>query len=431
MSQNPTKHTKVLIIGSGPAGYTAAVYAARAMLNPILVYGSEPGGQLTTTTDVENFPGFADVIQGPWLMDQMKEQAKAVGTEMIEDHISSVDLKKTPFEAIGDTGQKYTADSIIISTGAQARWLNLKSEQEFRGFGVSACATCDGFFFKDKEVAVVGGGNAAVEEAMFLTKFASKVKLIHRRDNLRAEKMLQKKLMDNKKIEIIWDSVVEDVIGDKDPKNVKGKKMIFFRQKLEEVITLPPPPKDDVKEALQVRDIVNVRTPEQVQSVRDHDQDPYFAIKRVIKKYKLEFHENELEQIIKESVPVITHFKNFFNRKRPHVVLPSINTLPSETNKTPAYPSGHACQSVIIARYVAGKEPRAERELMKAAYECGYGRVIAGFHYVSDFDIGNLLGEKMYVMMSKADFGAEMAEDTARGIRIKYKDLSETLKKLV
>ena len=207
--------------------------------------------------------------------------------------------------------------------------------------------------------------------------------------------------------------------------------MIFFRQKLEEVITLPPPPKDDMKEALQVRDIVNVRTPEQVQSVRDHDQDPYFAIKRVIKKYKLEFHENELEQIIKESVPVITHFKNFFNRKRPHVVLPSINTLPSETNKTPAYPSGHACQSVIIARYVAGKEPRAERELMKAAYEWGYGRVIAGFHYISDFDIGNLLGEKMYVMMSKADFGAEMAEDTARGIRIKYKDLSETLKKLV
>ena len=225
MSQNPTKHTKVLIIGSGPAGYTAAVYAARAMLNPILVYGSEPGGQLTTTTDVENFPGFADVIQGPWLMDQMKEQAKAVGTEMIEDHISSVNLKTTPFEAVGDTGQKYTADSIIISTGAQARWLNIKSEQEFRGFGVSACATCDGFFFKDKEVAVVGGGNAAVEEAMFLTKFASTVKLIHRRDSLRAEKMLQKKLMENKKIEIIWDTVVEDVIGDKDPKNVKGIKV--------------------------------------------------------------------------------------------------------------------------------------------------------------------------------------------------------------
>ena len=225
MSQNPTKHTKVLIIGSGPAGYTAAVYAARAMLNPILVYGSEPGGQLTTTTDVENYPGFADVIQGPWLMDQMKEQAKAVGTEMIEDHISSVNLKTSPFEAMGDTGQKYTADSIIISTGAQARWLNIESEQKFKGFGVSACATCDGFFFKDKTVAVVGGGNAAVEEAMFLTKFASKVQLIHRRDELRAEKLLQKKLMENKKIEIIWDSVVEEVIGDDEPKNVKGLKI--------------------------------------------------------------------------------------------------------------------------------------------------------------------------------------------------------------
>ena len=165
--------------------------------------------------------------------------------------------------------------------------------------------------------------------------------------------------------------------------------MIFFRQKLEEVITLPPPPKDDMSEALEVNEITLIRTPEQVQSVRDHDQDPYFAIKKVIKKYKLEFHPNELEQILKESVPIITHFKNFYNRKRPHVVLPRINTLPSETNKTPAYPSGHACQSVIIARYVAGKEPKAERELMKAAYECGYGRVIAGFHYPSDFVTGN------------------------------------------
>ena len=225
MSDNPTKHTKVLIIGSGPAGYTAAVYAARAMLNPVLVYGSAPGGQLTTTTDVENYPGFSDVIQGPWLMDQMRDQAKAVGTEMIEDHISSVNLKSTPFEAVGDSGQKYTADSIIISTGAQARWLNLESEQKFRGFGVSACATCDGFFFKEKVVAVVGGGNAAVEEAMFLTKFASKVKLIHRRDELRAEKMLQKKLMENKKIEIIWDSAVDEVIGDGEPKNVTGIKV--------------------------------------------------------------------------------------------------------------------------------------------------------------------------------------------------------------
>ena len=225
MNQNPTKHTKVLIIGSGPAGYTAAVYAARAMLNPILVHGMEPGGQLTTTTDVENYPGFAKVIQGPWLMDQMKDQAKAVGTEMIEDHISSVNFKSKPFEAIGESGKKYTADSIIISTGAQARWLNLESEKKFRGFGVSACATCDGFFFKEKTVAVVGGGNAAVEEAMFLTKFASKVKLIHRRDKLRAEKMLQKKLMDNKKIEIIWDSVVEEIVGNDDPRNVKGLKI--------------------------------------------------------------------------------------------------------------------------------------------------------------------------------------------------------------
>ena len=225
MSENPTKHTKVLIIGSGPAGYTAAVYAARAMLKPILVHGMQPGGQLTTTTDVENYPGFKDVIQGPWLMDQMQGQAEAVGTQMIQDHIKSVDLKKSPFEAVGDSGQIYTADSIIISTGAQARWLQLDSEQNFRGFGVSACATCDGFFFKDKTVAVVGGGNAAVEEAMFLTKFASKVQLIHRRNTLRAEKMLQKKLMENKKIEIIWDTVVEEVIGNKDPKNVTGLKI--------------------------------------------------------------------------------------------------------------------------------------------------------------------------------------------------------------
>ena len=225
MNQNPTKHTKVLIIGSGPAGYTAAVYAARAMLNPILVYGVQPGGQLSTTTDVENYPGFSDVIQGPWLMDQMRDQAKAVGTDLIEDHISSVNLKSTPFEAIGDSGQKYTADSIIISTGAQARWLNIKSEQEFRGFGVSACATCDGFFFKEKEVAVVGGGNAAVEEAMFLTKFASKVHLIHRRNELRAEKLLQEKLKANKKIKIVWDSIVEEVIGTTEPKGVNGIKI--------------------------------------------------------------------------------------------------------------------------------------------------------------------------------------------------------------
>ena len=225
MNNKSSKHTKVLILGSGPAGYTAAIYAARALLKPILVFGSEPGGQLTTTTDVENFPGFAKVIQGPWLMEEMKGQAKAVGTEMIQDHISKVDLSSKPFTAHGDSGQIYTADSIIISTGAQARWLNLESEQKFRGFGVSACATCDGFFFKDKEVAVVGGGNAAVEEAMFLTKFASKVKLIHRRNELRAEKMLQKKLKANKKIEIIWDSVVHEVLGSGEPKGVNGLKI--------------------------------------------------------------------------------------------------------------------------------------------------------------------------------------------------------------
>jgi len=225
MDNKSTKHTKVLILGSGPAGYTAAIYAARAMLKPILVHGSQPGGQLTTTTDVENYPGYSKVIQGPWLMDEMKGQAEAVGTEMIQDHISKVDFTKKPFEAVGDSGQIYTADSFIISTGAQARWLNIKSEQEFRGFGVSACATCDGFFFKDKEVAVVGGGNAAVEEAIFLTKFASKVNLIHRRNELRAEKMLQEKLKANKKIEIVWDSVVDEVLGDKEPKGVNGIKI--------------------------------------------------------------------------------------------------------------------------------------------------------------------------------------------------------------
>ena len=225
MNTNSKKHSKVLIIGSGPAGYTAAIYTARAMLKPILVHGAEPGGQMTTTTDVQNYPGYSDVIQGPWLMDQMKEQAKAVGTDMIQDHINKVDLSKKPFKAIGDSGQEYTADSIIISTGAQARWLNLESEQKYRGFGVSGCATCDGFFFKDKEVAVIGGGNAAVEEAIFLTKFATKVKLIHRRNELRAEKMLQKKLKENKKIEIIWDSVLEEVLGNEKPKGVTGIKI--------------------------------------------------------------------------------------------------------------------------------------------------------------------------------------------------------------
>ena len=225
MNNNSAKHTKVLILGSGPAGYTAAIYAARAMLKPILIHGIQPGGQLTITTDVENYPGYAKTVQGPWLMEQMKEQAKMVGTELIEDHINKADLSKSPFKVIGDSKQIYSADSLIISTGAQARWLNLKSEETYKGFGVSACATCDGFFFKDKEVAVVGGGNAAAEEAIFLTKFASKVKLIHRRNKLRAEKLLQTKIMNNKKIEIIWDSVIEDIIGQKDPKSVTGIKI--------------------------------------------------------------------------------------------------------------------------------------------------------------------------------------------------------------
>mgnify|MGYP000329887525 CR=1 FL=1 len=214
MSENPIKHTKVLIIGSGPAGYTAAVYAARAMLSPVLVYGSAPGGQLTTTTDVENYPGFSDVIQGPWLMDQMRDQAKAVGTDLIEDHISSVNLKSTPFEAIGDSGQKYTADSIIISTGAQARWLNLESEQKFRGFGVSACATCDGAFFRDEEVMVIGGGDSACEEATFLTRFASKVTLVHRRDVFRASTIMYERVAKHPKIEIKTFRQVKEFLSD-------------------------------------------------------------------------------------------------------------------------------------------------------------------------------------------------------------------------
>ena len=219
------KHSKVLIIGSGPAGYTAAIYTARAMLKPTLVQGMQPGGQLTITTDVENYPGFGDVIQGPWLMQQMEQQAKSVGTDIITDMIKSVDFSKRPFIAIGESGQKYTADSIIISTGAQARWLGLESEKKFSGFGVSACATCDGFFFKDKEVIVVGGGNSAVEEALYLTGMASKVYLVHRRNKLRAEKILQDRLFANEKIECIWNSQVADITGDANPLNVTGVKL--------------------------------------------------------------------------------------------------------------------------------------------------------------------------------------------------------------
>ena len=215
-------HSKVLIIGSGPAGYTAAIYAARAMLKPTLVQGLQPGGQLTITTDVENYPGYGDVIQGPWLMEQMQEQAKNVGTNIINDIIKSVDFKSKPFKAISESGTEYTADSVIISTGAQARWLGLDSEKKFQGYGVSACATCDGFFFKEKKVAVIGGGNSAVEEALYLTNFASKVYLVHRRNELRAEKILQDRLFKNEKVECVWDSELEEIVGDEDPLNVKS-----------------------------------------------------------------------------------------------------------------------------------------------------------------------------------------------------------------
>lgn len=208
-----TVYTKVLIIGSGPAGYTAAIYAARANLKPTMVTGLEPGGQLMITTDVENYPGFADPIQGPWLMEQMKGQADNVGTEIINDYIKSVDFSQRPFKAYGDSGTVYIGETVVISTGAKARWLGLESEKKFQGFGVSACATCDGFFFRDQEVAVIGGGNSAVEEALFLTNFAKKVTLVHRRDALRAEKIMQQRLFNNPKIEIVWNHVLEEVKG--------------------------------------------------------------------------------------------------------------------------------------------------------------------------------------------------------------------------
>ena len=215
-------HTKLLIIGAGPAGYTAAIYAARANLAPHLVLGLQPGGQLTITTDVENYPGFGEVIQGPWLMEQMQKQAEHVGTKLFYDLIVSVDLSKRPFTCVGDSGDTYVADAIAICTGAQARWLGLPSEELLRGKGVSACATCDGFFFRGKEVVVVGGGNTAVEEALYLTNHATKVTLIHRRDQLRAEKILQARLFANKKIEVVWDSVLAEIVGGGDPPHVKG-----------------------------------------------------------------------------------------------------------------------------------------------------------------------------------------------------------------
>ena len=213
-------HSKMIIVGSGPAGYTAAIYAARAMLEPILISGLQPGGQLTITTDVENYPGFADSVQGPWLMDQMRAQAEHVGTKMVSDLIVSADLKQSPFKLVGDGGDIYTCDTLVIATGAQAKWLGIPSEMAFQGFGVSACATCDGFFFRNKPVIVVGGGNSAVEEALYLANLASKVTLVHRRDSLRSEKILQDRLFSNPKIEVIWNSAVEEICGTDKPKSV-------------------------------------------------------------------------------------------------------------------------------------------------------------------------------------------------------------------
>ena len=219
-------HAPVMIIGSGPAGYSAAIYAARAMLEPVIIQGIQPGGQLTITTEVENYPGFADMVQGPWLMEQMRAQAENVGTKIVSDTIVNVDVAKRPFTLTGDSGTIYTCDALVVATGAQAKWLGLPSEQEFQGFGVSACATCDGFFYKDKEVLVIGGGNTAVEEALFLTNFASKVTLVHRRDELRAEKILQKRLFANEKIEVLWDTEVAEVVGTSGiPKSVTGAKL--------------------------------------------------------------------------------------------------------------------------------------------------------------------------------------------------------------
>ncbi|MBL9095851.1 MAG: thioredoxin-disulfide reductase [Alphaproteobacteria bacterium] len=220
-----TLHAKVLILGSGPAGYTAAIYAARAMLEPVLVAGLQPGGQLTITTDVENYPGFAETIQGPWLMEQMKAQAEHVGTKIIDDIVVNADLKSRPFRLTGDSGTLYTCDTLIIATGAQARWLGLPSEEAFKGHGVSACATCDGFFYRGKDVAIVGGGNTAVEEALFLTNFAKSVTLVHRRDSLRAEKMLQQRLFAHPKIKTVWDSAVDAVEGTSEPKSVTNVKL--------------------------------------------------------------------------------------------------------------------------------------------------------------------------------------------------------------
>jgi len=232
-----SRHAKVIIIGAGPAGYTAGIYAARAMLEPLLIEGIQPGGQMTITTDVENYPGFADVIQGPWLMEQMRLQAEHVGTEIIADLITEADLKRRPFWLKGDSGTEYTADALIIATGAKARWLELPSEQKFQGFGVSACATCDGFFYRGKNVIVVGGGNTAVEEALYLANLAEKVTLVHRRDELRAEKILQERLFQNPKIEVMWNHQLVEVLGEDDPLGVTGA--VLKNTKTGEETTMP------------------------------------------------------------------------------------------------------------------------------------------------------------------------------------------------
>ncbi|HOY76546.1 MAG TPA: thioredoxin-disulfide reductase [Hyphomonadaceae bacterium] len=219
------RHSQIIILGSGPAGYTAAIYAARSLRKPMLIAGIQPGGQLTITTDVENYPGFADVIQGPWLMDQMRAQAIHMGTEMVEDHIIKAELKTKPFKLTGDSGAVYTCDVLVIATGAQAKWLGLESESKFKGFGVSACATCDAFFYRQKEVIVVGGGNTAVEEALHLTHFASKVTVVHRRDHFRAEKILQDRLFKNPKVNVLWNTELTDVIGQEGPLSVTKAKL--------------------------------------------------------------------------------------------------------------------------------------------------------------------------------------------------------------
>lgn len=219
------RSVRCLIVGSGPAGYTAAVYAARALLKPVLIQGIQPGGQLTITTDVENYPGFAEVIQGPWLMEQMQAQAEHVGTEIVTDIVVEADLSKRPFKLTCDSGQVWLAETLIIATGAQAKWLGIPSEQTYQGFGVSACATCDGFFYREKEVVVVGGGNTAVEEALFLTNFASRVTVVHRRDEFRAEKILQERLLHHPKIQVVWDSAIDEVLGAQDPMGVTGVRL--------------------------------------------------------------------------------------------------------------------------------------------------------------------------------------------------------------